>query len=230
MTRHLIRLILILLLLGTLAVAWQWSSNPANRAFLSWARGSTDTLITVQREKCAGAPFILPSDGFIGLLFADPRGPYSRLRPHQGIDIFTDQDPGVTPVYAAYDGYVTRADHWTSALIQRVPSDPLNPAQQIWLYYSHMADEQGIDYIEPAFERGVSEIFVQQGTLLGYVGNYDGNTPSRIWTHLHFSIVKDGGGIYLNELDINNTLDPTLYLGMSVNHADSPPSPITCIN
>ena len=49
-----------------------------------------------------------------------------------------------------------------------------------------MADEQGNDFIEPAFERGVSEVFVEQGTLLGYVGNYDGNMQSHWYTSAFF--------------------------------------------
>jgi hypothetical protein len=35
--------------------------------------------------------------------------------------------------------------------------------------------------------------------------------------HLHFSVVKDEGGIYLNELDIDNTYDPTPYFNLPVN-------------
>jgi murein DD-endopeptidase MepM/ murein hydrolase activator NlpD len=81
------------------------------QSFLLWRQGdeaARQALVTVQREACPGAPFILPADGYVGLLYGDPRGPYSRTAPHQGIDIFSDTEPGVTPVYAAYDGYVTR--------------------------------------------------------------------------------------------------------------------------
>ncbi|MFN2248397.1 MAG: hypothetical protein ACK2U0_05150, partial [Candidatus Promineifilaceae bacterium] len=90
----------------------------------------------------------------------------------------------------------------------------------IWLYYTHMADEAGNDYIEPAFTPGTHEKFVSQGTLLGYTGNYNGNSLRDVWVHLHFSIVKDdGNGRYTNELDIANTLDPSPYLGMNLNYA-----------
>lgn len=109
--------------------------DPAGRRFIAWWRGDEGTraaLVTVQREACPGAPFILPADGFIGLLYADSRGPYSTSRPHQGIDIFSADDPGVTPVYAAYDGFVTRESSWVSSLIQRVPDDPLQPGRQLW--------------------------------------------------------------------------------------------------
>lgn len=185
-----------------------------------WRFGDPQTrqaLVVAQRERCPGAPFILPSDGFIGLLYADPRGPYSQERPHQGIDIFSDAEPGLTPVYAAYDGYISREPGWKSTLIQRVPQDPLQPDRQIWLYYTHMADRQGNDFIEPAFAPGVRELSVEQGTLLGYTGDYNGDALRTVWVHLHFSIVRDdGSGHYMNELDFQNTIDPSPYLGRHV--------------
>lgn len=197
--------------------------NPTTRRFLQWARGDEtqrQALITVQRERCEGAPFILPADGFIGLLYNDPNGPYSSAAPHQGIDIFSNAEPGVTPVYAAYDGYITREADWRSTLIQRVPDDPLNPGNQVWLYYTHMADEAGNGFILDAFPPGTRELFVPRGTLLGYTGNYNGDSPRDVWVHLHFSIVKDDGrGGYSNELEFANTLDPSPYLGLPVNYS-----------
>ena len=101
----------------------------------------------------------------------------------------------------------------------RVPEDPLAPDEQIWLYYTHMADRAGNDFIDPAFPRGTNELFVEQGTLLGYTGDYNGRSPRTIWVHVHFSIVKDdGNGRYLNELDFNNSKDPSPYLGMNLNY------------
>jgi hypothetical protein len=198
-------------------------SDPRSQLFLQWVQGDTEsrqTLITVQREPCPGAPFILPADGFIGLLYADPRGPYSSANPHQGIDIFSNNEPGVTPVYAAYDGYVTREPEWRSTLIMRVPSDPLRPNNQIWLYYTHMADREGNDFIEEAFAPGTREMYIEQGTLLGYTGDYNGNSARTVWVHLHFSIVEDdGNGRYLNELEFGNTLDPSPYLGIPVHYS-----------
>lgn len=83
-----------------------------------------------------------------------------------------------------------------------------------------MADREGNDFIEEAFAPGTYGEFVEQGTLLGYTGEYNGDSLRDIWVHLHFSIVlDDGNGRYLNELDFNNTLDPSPYLGMSVNYA-----------
>ena len=204
-------------------------SEPRDRAFLSWWQGDAETraeLITVQREACTNAPFILPAEGFLGLLYADPRGPYSASRPHQGIDIFSATGVGETAVYAAYDGYITREADWKSTLIQRVPEDPLEPGRQIWLYYTHLADADGNDFIEPAFPQGTRELFVEQGTLLGYTGNYSGNPVRPVGVHLHFSIVLDNGrGQYLNELEFDNTIDPSPYLGMAVNVACAPVVP-----
>jgi murein DD-endopeptidase MepM/ murein hydrolase activator NlpD len=206
-------------------------NDPRSQPFVQWANGDTavrESLITVQREACPGAPFILPADGFIGLLYEDPRGPYSKRKPHQGIDIFSNTEPGVTPVYAAYDGYVTREKDWKSSLIMRVPDDPLRPGEQIWLYYTHLADREGNDFIEAAFSPGTRELFVEQGTLLGYTGDYNGRSPRRVWVHVHFSIVKDdGNGRYLNELQFDNTLDPTPYFGLPLNYKAAP-APIEC--
>jgi murein DD-endopeptidase MepM/ murein hydrolase activator NlpD len=196
--------------------------GPSGERFMLWATGDDATrqpLIVSQNEACPGAPFILPAEGFIGLLFASAGGPYTRANPHQGIDIFSPEreKPGLVPVYAAYDGYVTREDGWRSSLIQRVPDDPLQPGRQIWLYYTHMADRDGNDFIVDSLSPGSREIYVEQGTLLGYTGNYNGDSPRSIWVHLHFSIVlDDGNGAYLNELEFANTVDPSPYLGIPV--------------
>lgn len=198
-------------------------NDPRNQQFVQWWGGSEATraaLITVQRDACPGAPFILPADGYIGLLYGDPRGPYSRSRPHQGIDIFSSTGLGQTPVYAAYDGYLTREREWKSTLIQRIPQDPLQPDRQIWLYYTHMADPDGNDFIADTFPPGTRELFVEQGTLLGYTGNYSGNPLNPVGIHLHFSIVlDDGDGFYRNELAFENTVDSSPYLGLAVNYA-----------
>lgn len=169
-------------------------------------------------DRCPGAPFIMPSDGMIGFIWGDS------FRPghvHQGIDVFapTTRDAlGETPVLAVYDGYITRQADWRSALIQRVPSDPLQPERQIWLYYTHMADAQGNSFIEAEFPPGTTERFVTAGTLLGYQGNYSGNPQNPTGLHLHFSIVKDDGdGSFLSELEIENTVDPSPYFGLELN-------------
>ena len=81
-----------------------------------------------------------------------------------------------------------------------------------------MADADGNSYISSQFPPGTSEVFVEAGTLLGYQGNFSGEPYNPVGIHLHFSIVKDDGqGNFLNELEIENTLDPSPYLGLPVN-------------
>jgi murein DD-endopeptidase MepM/ murein hydrolase activator NlpD len=61
-------------------------------------------------------------------------------------------------------------------------------------------------------------VYVEAGTLLGYQGNYSGDPDNPTGVHLHFSIVRDDGqGQFLNELDMDNTLDPSPYLGLPLN-------------
>ena len=185
-------------------------------------------LILPARSRCGEAPFILPTSGMIGFIWGDSFRPGHR---HQGIDIFSGTDVGETPVYVAYDGYLTRRRDWKSSLIIRIPSDPLQPDRQIWTYYTHMADLSGNSLIALDFPPGTSEVFVTAGSLLGYQGNYSGTPGNPTGVHLHFSIVKDDGeGLFRNELEIKNTLDPSIYFGMDLNaseNADSIPA-CTC--
>jgi len=165
--------------------------------------------------RCGEAPFLFPSDGFIGYLWDDSFKLFNR---HQGIDIFAGTATGQTPVYAPYDGFVTREDGWKSSLIIRVPQDPLDPNRQIWLYMTHLADAEGNSLIDSAFPPGTSDKPVFAGDLLRFQGNYSGNPSRPVGVHLHFSIVRDdGSGKFLNELDIANTLDPTPYFGFELN-------------
>ena len=164
---------------------------------------------------CADAPFLFPTNGLIGFIWDDSFRPGHR---HSGLDIFGGTDVGITPIVAAYPGYLTRQADWKSTIIIRVPEDPLNSSRQIWVYYTHMADANGNSFVSPEFPPGTSEVFVEAGTFLGYQGNYSGDPASPVGVHLHISIVKDDGfGNFLNELDIENTYDPSPYFGMPLN-------------
>ena len=166
-------------------------------------------------SRCGDAPFAMPTSGMIGFIWDDSFRPGHR---HQGIDIFAGTDVGEIPVYAAYDGYLTRMPGWKSSLIIRIPSDPLQPDRQIWTYYTHLADSDGNSLIVDDFPPGTSDVYVTAGTLLGYQGNYSGTPGNPTGVHLHFSIVRDdGNGKFLNELEINNTLDPSPYFGLALN-------------
>ena len=185
--------------------------------------GSVELPMATELTRCPNAPFIMPTRGWVGILYGDSiLGTFN----HSGLDIFGLDGNGVTPIYAAYDGYLTRRPEWTSAVIIRHPEDPLLPGRQIWTYYTHMANTAGRSYIIDQIPPGVTELPVRQGTLLGYQGDYNGRSWRQISTHLHFSIVLDDGENYfMNETDIANTLDPSPYLGMRLNSAcgDRPP-------
>jgi murein DD-endopeptidase MepM/ murein hydrolase activator NlpD len=187
------------------ALAQQWLQDPS--AHPQWAIQAG--------QRCGDAPFQFPTNGFVGYLWDDS---WKIAHRHEGIDIFGGTQPNITPVYAAYDGYLTRRADWKSTVIIRIPSDPLHPGQQIWTYYTHMADPNGNSYIDSAFPAGTQEVFVKAGTLLGHQGDYSGDPNSPVGVHLHFSIVKDdGNGHILNELKITNTLDPSPYFNLSLN-------------
>jgi murein DD-endopeptidase MepM/ murein hydrolase activator NlpD len=185
----------------------EYWADPEAHADWAWSAG----------ESCAEAPFLLPTDGFVAWFWGSAR----RVARHQGLDIFGPSGPdglGQTPVVAAYDGFLTRMADWRSAVIIRIPQDPLQPGRQIWTYYTHMADAEGNSFIEPAFPPGSREVPVRAGTLLGYQGNYSGDSAHPTGMHLHFSIVlDDGDGRFRNELEIANTIDPSPYLGIEVN-------------
>lgn len=194
------------------------NTAPRTAQVLDWlrGRGMREVGLVQARQYCGEAPFMMPTDGLVGFIWDDSFYPGHR---HQGLDIFGGAGSGVTPVYAAYDGYLTREEGWKSSLIIRIPQDPLQPDRQIWAYYTHLADASGdVSYIEPAFPAGISEVYVAAGTLLGYQGNYSGDPDNPVGIHLHFSIVLDDGqGRYLNELEIGNTLDPSPYFGLRLN-------------
>lgn len=170
-------------------------------------------------ERCDDAPFAFPTTGVIFGLWNQS---YRPGHIHQGLDIFPGTVPGVTPVYAAYEGYLTRLPDWRSSVIIRIPSNPLSPPRQIWTYYTHMADVDGNSFVAVDFPPGTEEVFVEAGTFLGYQGNYSGDAANPTGMHLHISIVRDdGSGMFLNELDIRNTYDPSMYFNLPVNHREN---------
>jgi len=190
--------------------------NPIrSRRVITWIKdpGSHPDWLIESKTRCYDTtPFQFPAEGYIGFLWDDSFRPGHR---HQGIDIFSKEGSGDTPVYAAYSGYLSRLPDWKSTLIIRIPDDPLHHGRQIWTYYTHMADMGGNSYIVDDFPPGTSEKFVEEGTLLGYMGNYSGTPGNPTGIHLHFSIVLDDGeGHFLNELKIQNTLDPSPYFDL----------------
>ena len=170
---------------------------------------------------CGAAQMIMPTTGYVGVGYGDSFRPGHN---HTGYDIFSpDGVENITPVVAAYDGYLTREGDWRSAVIIRHPDFPdfsSVPAgvsgSQIWTYYTHMASAEGtVSYISTNFPPGTHEVFVKAGTLLGYQGTWSGDPGNPVGLHLHFSVVKstlDGG--YMNETELANTYDPAPFLGV----------------
>ena len=196
----------------------QWFRQPASRP----------NLITTNDTTCNDAPFLLPSSGFIGLLYGDTAAPYTLWRKHTGLDIFGDGKAGEVPVVAVYDGYLTRLDDWLSTVIMR-HDDPLQPGRIIWTYYTHMASRDGTEsYIDVAFPPGTSDAFVEQGMLLGYQGEYSG-AGAPVGLHVHLSIVESNAdGSFKNEAILSNTLDPSPYFGLELTMGSFPDRPIRC--
>ena len=65
---------------------------------------------------------------------------------------------------------------------------------------------------------GTKEVYVEAGTFIGYQGNYSGDPNNPVGVHLHVSVVEDDGfGNFKNELEIDNTYDPTPYFGLPLN-------------
>jgi len=211
-------ILIILTSLGYIFFQVGTGSSTRTRQVITWIRNprSHPEWQMESKTRCLeSTPFLFPTDGYIGYLWDDSFRPGHR---HQGIDIFTDLKSGESPIFAAHDGYLTRLPDWKSTIIIRIPEDPLPPHHQLWLYYTHMADSNGNSYIVPDFPPGTFDLFVEEGTLLGYQGNYSGTPGNPTGIHLHFSIVKDDGqGSFLNELKIQNTVDPSPYFDLPLN-------------
>lgn len=219
--------VFVLLIVGTVAL-WRWrqtEESPQIQRLLAWLynpAAHTEWTLTAG-ERCGDAPMLLPTNGYVGFGWDDSFRPGHR---HSGLDIFgPDNENGITPIVAAYDGYLTREAGWKSTVILRHPDFPAVPAagigagEEIWTYYTHMASRDGtVSYIAPTFPPGTVEEFVPAGTLLGYQGNWGGSPLQFTGRHLHFSVVKSNGGSgYRDEREIGNTYNPIFLLGLTVN-------------
>lgn len=132
------------------AQVFDWFRDPASRPELMMTAGT----------RCGDAPFLFPTNGLIGFIWDDSFRPGHR---HAGVDIFSGTEVGVTPVVAAYPGFLTREADWVSTVIIRVPKDPLRPSRQIWVYYTHMADRNGLSFISSEFPAGTKEVLCRGG-------------------------------------------------------------------
>jgi murein DD-endopeptidase MepM/ murein hydrolase activator NlpD len=229
LTRGLLTLVLVCALVGAyFAYPWLRTYLGRMQRLGDWLKNPSahDDWRVVAGARCGQAPFVLPTSGYIGFIWGDS---FHLGNKHQGIDIFGGEQPGEMPVLAAYEGYLTRLPGWKSTVIIRVPEDPLWPGRQIWTYYTHMADQNGLSYVSPEFPPGTYELLVKAGTFLGYQGDYSGDPNNPVGVHLHFSIVLDDGqGSFRNELKIKNTLDPSAYFGLQLNSTQNANQVVTC--
>lgn len=225
-----ILLTIVILVLATITAAGLFFGDEVIAYLRTWREGRNKNVIDYIRNsdayhdwelpalhQCSNVPFALPTSGYIGYFYGDSFTPFKL---HSGLDIFGGNPVGETPVYAPYDGFLTRESDWKASVILRIPQDPLDPTRQIWIYMTHLADANGNPLIDAEYPVGTQDKPIKQGDLIGYQGNYSGYPGSPTGIHLHLSIVKDDGeGNYLNELEISNTLDPTPYFGMQL-HAE----------
>ncbi len=107
-----IRFFFILVAIGLVAVVGYFLAQQLFRPLrvvrvIEWIRNAEahPDWAVAEKTRCGEAPFLLPTSGYIGFLWGDAFRPGHH---HQGIDVFGGELAGVTPVYAAYDGYLSR--------------------------------------------------------------------------------------------------------------------------
>lgn len=153
-----------------------------------WAEEATSA------RKCSDASMYIPTEGTLIAPWGcwdnpvcpmyNPNAPDPYFRnPHRGLDIAGGQGPGVTPVYATFDGVVnlygeSSIRHFFDA-----------PFAGIAGYYAHMAAQNPYQ----DYRVVVNGQRVQAGiTLLGTQGFYGLGSPSN--THLHISYHNSNTG------------------------------------
>lgn len=202
--------------------AWRYRYGLAHIGRLALQRWTLpDESQDIPAHACPEAPWMLPTSGTLGVLWNDTRvPPYGPGHAHTGLDIFGHGRENTVPVYSVADGLLTRLPGWKSAVVVQ-HDDPLRPGNVVWTFYSHMASASGRSYIADEFPPGSSGVPVVAGQLLGYQGVWSGSPLQPGWMHLHFSVVRAAeDGSFLNETVLENTLDPSPYLGI-VGNADS---------
>jgi hypothetical protein len=130
-----IRLMIIGLILGIGAFAayrlYRWYRNSgtgSNNYIVEWLTdpASHEVLKSEAFSRCPNAPFILPTEGFIGLLWNDASAPYNFTSRHTGLDIFGYGTVGTIPIYAVYEGWLTRHEDWRSTVSLRSSTTKLS--------------------------------------------------------------------------------------------------------
>ncbi len=167
-------------------------SSPRSMRVMQWIRNPEshpDWAITAG-DRCGDAPFMLPTNGFIGYLWNDSFRPGHH---HTGLDIFGGTDVGITPVVAAYDGYLTRLGDWKSTVdhphSRRIPQ--ARPPD--WTYYTHMGGFGRQHRDRLGLPGRTVEKFVKAGTLLAGQGNYSGTSVNPDGGTAFFQSWRDDG-------------------------------------
>jgi len=156
---------------------------------------------------CPSAPWRLPTSGGFGVHWSE-----------NALNIFGWGNENTVPVYAVADGVLIRPSDWEGAVaIQH--DDPLRPGEKVWSVYADMLSASGQEsYILDDFPPGSTEIPVHAGQLLGYQGEWSGRIYWPKPSHLRFAVVNEiQSSIMMSDDAFKNALDPTLYLGISLN-------------
>ncbi len=161
-------------------------------------------------EKCANAPWRLPTDAQFGLRWTTDTHPLQFLG--RGA-------PGKVPVVAVADGLLTRRADWDHFVAVQ-HDDPLKPGKKIWTVYSGMASEQGVtSYISANFPKGTSAKPIKKGEVLGQQGMYAGN-PDSLWLNVTFAVAAAAPNGDLPDTEpgalLQSAIDATPYLGLTL--------------
>ncbi len=161
---------------------------------------------TTNIDSCPEARWRLPSESSLGIKWQD-----------NGIDFFGLGTEGTLPVRAVADGLLTRLPEWMDA-VAILHDDPLNSGKKVWSYYGGMADNYGSEsFVAEEFPAGIADIPVKSGQVLGYQGTWSGIPLRPKWVHTSFAVVEASGqNTFPEEVSKELTLDPTLYIGLSI--------------
>lgn len=144
---------------------------------LSFEPKDFDNKIYPQNRACPGAPWQLPTDANMGMLW------YNRQLLMMGAG-----HAGHIPVYAVADGMLYQFPYWkASVAIQH--DDPFTPGKKLWSFYGGLAPAYDAEnaYIVDHF-LGLKGVPVKAGDLIGYQGQWFGPTK-QTWVHTRFALL-----------------------------------------
>lgn len=157
-------------------------------------------------ERCADAPWRIPSDGSLGV-----RWDGSRLR------IFGRGAAGTVPVHAVADGELFRPADWNGA-VAILHDDPLRPGEQVWSYYGDLRSANGQQtLVADEFPLGSAAVPVKRGQLLGHQGQWNETSQYAAWMHVEFAVLAvEDEALAPPPLEEAQMLSPAPYLGVRI--------------